>query len=203
MPYTRFSLPAPNLGRLRGLLLCAALLLTPPAVAGAWNLDALMQALAQHPASRASFVESKTLAMLDAPIESSGELRFRAPDTLEMRTLKPRPQTLILEGNRLTADFDGRIHHINLDDHPDAAVLVDSIRATLNGDRAALEREYTVTLVGDRAHWTLTLVPRDARARARVSEIRIAGRRGQVRSIAVEQADGDHSLMTIREQAEP
>lgn len=203
MRYSRFSLSTPSLGRLRGLLLCTALSLTPAAAAGVWNLDVLMQALARHPASRASFVESKTLAMLDAPIESSGELRFRAPDTLEMRTLKPKPQTLILEGNRLTAEIDGRTHHINLDDHPDAAVLVDSIRATLNGDRAALQREYTVTLTGDRAHWTLTLVPIAARARARVSEIRIAGHRGQVRSIAVEQSDGDHSLMTIRAQATP
>ena len=203
MPYTRFSLSAPKLGRLRGLLLCAALLLAPPAFAAEWNLDALMQALAQHPASRASFVERKTLAMLDTPIESSGELRFRAPGTLEMRTLKPKPQTLILEGNRLSAAIDGRTHHINLDSHPDAAVLVDSIRATLNSDRAALQREYTVSLAGERARWALTLVPLAARARSRVREIRIVGRGGQIHSIAVEHADGDHTLLTLREQAAP
>lgn len=185
------------------LLLILALATAPLAHAAAWDLAALMHALAQHPSSRASFVETKTLAMLDAPIVSSGELRFQAPDHLEMRTLKPKPQTLVLEGNQLSAEIDGRTHHIDLDDHPDVAVLIDSIRATLTGDLDALRREYAVSLSGDRAHWSLHLVPSDARARARVSEIRIEGRRGQVRSIAVQQADGDHSLMTIREQPAP
>ena len=185
------------------LLLILAMGLAPTAHAEAWDLAALMHALAQHPSSHASFVETKTLAMLDAPIVSSGELRFQAPDHLEMRTLKPKPQTLVLDGNRLSAEIDGRTHHIDLDDHPDVAVLIDSIRATLNGDLGALQREYAVSLSGDRAHWRLSLVPSDARARARVSEIRIDGRRGQVRSIAVQQADGDHSLMAIREQPAP
>lgn len=201
--YRISRIPPPALRLLWRLLLSLTLALPFPAMAGEWNLDTLMRALAAHPESRASFVETKTLAMLDAPIESSGELRFKKPDTLEMRTLKPKPQTLILQGSQLTAEIDGHAHHINLDDHPDVAVLVDSIRATLNGDRSALQREYTVSFAGNRAHWTLSLVPIGARARGRVSEIRISGRSDQVRSIAVWQADGDHSLMTIRELAEP
>ena len=191
----------------RRLLLAMALFAAPwlaMADQGAeWNLSTLMQALAQHQSGRASFVDTKTMAMLDAPIASSGELRFAAPDFLEMRTLKPKPQTIILLANQLTVELGGRSHQLNLDDHPDIAVLVNSILATLNGDLNLLQRDYLVGLSGDAARWTLNLVPVDPRARQRVRAIRIEGRQGQVRSIAVLQTDGDHSLMTIRERTDP
>lgn len=168
-----------------------------------WNLDALMQAMAQHTSSHASFVETKTMSMLDAPIESSGELRFTAPDYLEMRTLKPKPQTRILRANQLTVNL-GRVNHqLSLADHPDIASLIESIRATLNGDGHALQHDYTVSLSGDAAQWTLNLVPLAAKARARVSAISIDGQLGRLHSVAVQQPDGDHSLMTIHEQAGP
>ena len=192
LPTRRFAL--------RALLLASALLVPTLSQAADWTLDTLMQALARHPANRATFVETKTLAMLDAPIESSGELRFAAPDFLEMRTLKPKRQTLILQANQVTLEMDGRSHQFDLRDHPDVAVLIDSIRATLNGDRKALQRDYTTTLDGTAASWELTLSPVDAKARARVRRIQIGGKQGQVQTIAVLQADGDSSLMTIHEQ---
>lgn len=192
LPTRRFAL--------RALLLASALLVPTLSQAADWTLDTLMQALARHPANRATFVETKTLAMLDAPIESSGELRFAAPDFLEMRTLKPKRQTLILQANQVTLEMDGRSHQFDLRDHPDVAVLINSIRATLNGDRKALQRDYTTTLDGTAASWELTLSPVDAKARARVRRIQIGGKQGQVQTIAVLQADGDSSLMTIREQ---
>ncbi|MDE2175441.1 MAG: outer membrane lipoprotein carrier protein LolA [Betaproteobacteria bacterium] len=192
LPTRRFAL--------RALLLASALLVPTLSQAADWTLDTLMQALARHPANRATFVETKTLAMLDAPIESSGELRFAAPDFLEMRTLKPKRQTLILQANQVTLEMDGRSHQFDLRDHPDVAVLINSIRATLNGDCKALQRDYTTTLDGTAASWELTLSPVDAKARARVRRIQIGGKQGQVQTIAVLQADGDSSLMTIREQ---
>lgn len=192
LPTRRFAL--------RALLLASALLVPALSQAADWTLDTLMQALAHHPANRATFVETKNLAMLDAPIESSGELRFAAPDFLEMRTLKPKRQTLILQANQVTLEMDGRSHQFDLRDHPDIAVLINSIRATLNGDRKALQRDYTTTLDGTAASWELTLSPVDAKARARVRRIQIGGRQGQVQTIAVLQADGDSSLMTIHEQ---
>ncbi|OYV39515.1 MAG: hypothetical protein B7Z83_02395 [Thiomonas sp. 20-64-5] len=188
----------------RQFILCAliassALLVPALSLAADWTLDTLMQTLASHPANRASFVETKTLAMLDAPIESSGELRFAAPDFLEMRTIKPKPQTLMLQGNQITAEIDGRSHQFDLRDHPDVAVLINSIRATLNGDRKALQRDYTTSLKGNASNWKLTLTPLDAKARARVNSIQIGGSEGRVQTIAVQQADGDRSLMTIHE----
>jgi len=188
---------------LRVALAGLALAWAGSALAAEWTLQTLTQALAQYRGGRAEFTETKTLAMLDKPIESSGELRFAAPDFLQMRTVKPKLQTLTLMGNQLTLDMGGRSQQFDLRDHPNIATLIDGIRATLNGDLTTLQKHYTLTLDGVAAHWTLTLVPRNDKAREHVHDIRIGGHDGVVRTVTVEQADGDHSVMHITPVATP
>ena len=176
------------------LLCCAA----PRAGAAEapWNLPELMRALAAHPGGVADFTETKTLALLDHPLRSSGVLRYAAPDFLEMRTVAPRPQDLVLMGDRVVLELDGQQHTFDLRDHPRAAVLIETIRATLAGDAAALLRHDRVELEGTRAHWTLRLRPRDTGADVRA--VRVSGHGGQIERIAVTEANGDHALLRIR-----
>ena len=190
-----------GISRRRALALIAAACVAAavPARAASWDLDTLMRELATRKAGRARFVETKQLAMLYAPLESSGTLRFAAPDFLEIHTLKPKPQTVAVRGGQITIDADGTSRQFSLADHPEAAALIDGIRATLNGDIASLQRVYTTSFGGHRRLWTLKLVPRLAAARAQVSEIDISGSGASVLSIVIEQADGDRSLMTIHE----
>lgn len=182
---------------LRVMALVAVLLAAPAGAAG-WDIDRLMQTLAQNTVSRATFVEKKQIAMLDAPVVSSGELLFTAPDRLERRTLKPRPETMVLEGGTLTMTRGERRMVLNVKDQPAVGALIESIRATLAGDRAALERHYHLKLDGTPARWSLTLTPREARTRALVLEIRIDGEQAEVRTVEVEQSDRDRSVMTIQ-----
>ena len=69
--------------------------------AAGWDIDQLMRGLAQTRASHARFVETKTIAMLDEPVESSGELFYSAPDRLEKRTLRPRRESMLVDGSAL------------------------------------------------------------------------------------------------------
>ena len=62
-----------------------------------------MGLLAQRKHGHVTFVEQHFLAMLDRPLESSGELLYDAPDRLEKRTLRPKPETLLLEQGVLSA----------------------------------------------------------------------------------------------------
>jgi hypothetical protein len=174
-----------------------------PVYGADWTLDVLMHMLAQRGSGHATFTETKNLAMLDIPIKSSGELRFEAPDFLEMRTLEPRPQILTLRASQLSIESNGNTRRIDLVNYPYAAVLVGSIRSTLNGDSLALQHDFKVKLGGNPAHWKLTLVPIDAGARARVKEIRISGHQAQVSQIEMDQADGDQSLMLVRPLPKP
>jgi len=184
-----------NPGRIAAVLL--SVLICSVCQGADFTLDSLMHTLSLHDSGHALFSETKTLADLERPIKSSGELRFQKPDYLEMRTLKPRLQTVILHGDELKIRTRRTRRRIDLDDHPDVALLINSIRATLNGDGSALRRDFGVRLAGNRAQWTLTLVPTNTKARARVSRILISGQRDQVHGIEVDHADGDRSQMTI------
>lgn len=169
-----------------------------PVWAQAWTPSTLMQALATHKSAKATFVERKYLAVLDQPVESRGELSFTAPDRLEKRTLSPRPESLVLQGDTLTVDDANKRHMtLSLNSSPEAAAFVESIRGTLAGDLAALRRYYSLELNGSEARWKLLLVPQQARMAKLVSRIRMEGSGTSVRLIVFEQADGDRSEMQI------
>ena len=178
---------------------CAAAAQTtaPPA------FDELLQLLAARRHGHVTFTEMQHLAMLERPLESSGELLYDAPDRLEKRTLKPKAQTLILEHGVLTARRGQRTHVMELRDYPQVVPFVESIRATLAGDRAALERLFRVQFDGTLAHWTLLLVPVDTTLAGTVKDIRIEGERDAVRTVEIRQSDGDRSLLSIGPEVLP
>lgn len=180
-----------------------ALATLSPAAFAAWDLQQLMESLAQSKSGRASFVEKKSIAMLDKPVESSGDLLFSAPDRLEKRTLKPQPETMIVNGDELVIERGRQKYKLQLHSYPELAAFIDSIRGTLAGDRKALERNYRLSLEGAAERWTLQLLPLDEKMQAVIQRIRIAGVRDQVRSIEITQADGDNSLMSIEKLATP
>jgi outer membrane lipoprotein-sorting protein len=172
-------------------------------VEAGWNIDQLMQTLAQNRNGHARFVEKKSIAMLNQPVESSGELFYTAPDHLEKRTLKPKLESMILDGGTLTLERGKQKHRLQLQDYPEIAAFVDSIRGTLAGDGKALQQTYQLSLQGDAQDWTLLLLPIDAKTKKIVQSIRINGVNGDLRTIQIAQADGDSSVMTIEKLATP
>lgn len=188
---------------LRALCRILAALALWPAISHAadWDIDQLMRDLAQTRTGHARFVEKKSIAMLDKPVESSGELLYTAPDHLEKRTLKPKSESMTVNAGTLIIERGRQKHRLQLQDYPELAAFIDSIRGTLAGDRQALERNYRLSLEGTTERWTLQLLPTDEKMQAVVKRIRIAGVRDAVRSIEITQADGDSSLMLIEKLA--
>lgn len=197
---------------LPALLLCVWMLAvapgvhaqTPPAPQSlpAWNLEQLMRDLGAVKRSQARFVERKYLKALSAPLELSGTLRYEAPGRLDKRTLKPKPEALIVDGDRLVIETAGKpARTLRLQDYPVLWAFVESIRSTLNGDSAALQRFYRVELEGDRMRWRLYLVPRDPDMRAVISQIAIGGSRDRIERIEVQEARGDRSVTRIVEES--
>lgn len=186
------------------LCMLIALMLAPGiGCAAGWDIDQLMTSLAQIRADHASFIEKKFIAMLDKPVESSGELLYIAPDHLEKRTLKPKPESMTVDGGTLLIERGRQKHRLQLSDYPELAAFIDSIRGTLAGERSSLERHYNLSLEGTAAHWTLQLLPVDEKMQAVIKCIRIAGVENTVHSIEITQRDGDSSLMLIEKMAAP
>ena len=128
---------------------------------------------------------------------------YTAPDHLEKRTIKPKPESMILDRGSLVITRGRQKLDLQLQDYPELAAFIDSIRGTLAGDRKALERAYRLTLDGTVEHWTLQLLPVDEKILAVVKRIRIAGVRDELRRIEITQADGDSSLMIIEKLSAP
>ncbi|MHB1051833.1 MAG: LolA family protein [Thiobacillus sp.] len=177
------------------------LFLSPTVQAAPLSIAQLMTNLAKNPQGAASFTEKKFISILEQPVESSGELLFIAPARLEKRTLKPRPETMVLDGDTLTLERGKRKHVLQLKDYPEVAGMIESIRATLAGDRKALEKIYHLALNGDTERWALVLTPLDTKVGKVIARIQMSGSRDGVRSVEILQADGDSSLMTIEKLA--
>ena len=133
------------------------------------------------------------------PLELKGSLRYERPNRISKHVQSPFDELLSVEGDALTlvnrAKGEQRI--LSLREQPALGALVESVRATLAGDLAQLERHYKVELSGAREAWSLRLAPRAAQVRAYVETITIAGSAARVRRIEVLETGGDRSVMTI------
>lgn len=158
-----------------------------------------MRDLAQVRSSTARFVERKELAILSVPLDSSGTLRYEAPDRLEKRTLKPREEVLLLDGERLTFESRGQRRMFSLREQPLIGAFVEAIRSTLAGDLATIRRHYKVGFEGTRDRWRLTLVPSEPAMLNVVTEITVSGGGTRIGTIEIFEENGDRSVMTIRE----
>ena len=198
MPLPTLPRRTPLFAAFIGMVLCAS------SYAADWGLPDLMHSLAQKKSGKASFTEKKYIGILDKPLESSGELSFEAPLRLEKRTLKPRAESMLLDGDKLTVTlYEKQPLYLRLQDRPEVAALVESIRGTLSGDQATLEKNYAIEFSGAQSKWQLTLTPVPKALTQVVRQIHIGGADANIKSIAFDQADGDRIEMAISAVATP
>jgi hypothetical protein len=162
------------------------------------SLFDVMASLASIAQRQATFSEGRHLAALDQPLVSNGTLRYRRPSYLEKVTLFPKPERLIVDGDRLTVtDAAGAEKTIDLGNMPEVGAFVDLVRGTLAGDLGALQRHYRVAIEGTARAWRLSLTPTEARLAGFIKLVRIDGEATEPRMIDTIQANGDWSRMVI------
>jgi hypothetical protein len=192
--------------RLCTAALCAGALVASPAQAEARDERAALQALfAQFAAQgerRADFAEKRVSPLLRVPVVTRGTLYFRPPALLERETTTPRHERVRIDGDVVTVRSeapDGAVEHtLRLSALPQLAALATTLRATLGGDLAALERLYRVEFKpGAAGAWSLLLTPLDDTLEAAVRRILINGTRAQVDRIEFVEASGDRTELAI------
>jgi len=185
----------------RWATLLLAALHASTAAAAEWTLPELMQALATVPASQARFTETRHMAVLQAPLVLSGQLAYIRPDQLEKHVLSPYDERSRIRGATVTVENRTRktTRMLSLGSAPAALALVESLRATLAGDLAALERHYSVRFAGTRDDWVITLAPRAGDLASAITAVRLAGSATRLTLFEVVESGGDRSTMTISE----
>lgn len=188
---------------LAGLAWLSSFATEPPAASAPPAFHELMTLLAARRHGHVSFTEVHEMAMLKAPLTSSGELLYEAPARLEKRTLAPKPETLVLDHGVLTAQRGQHQHVLELAAYPQVVPFVESLRATLAGDEAALERYFVTDFRGELAHWSLHLTPRDPAIARSIAEVTLAGERDAIRTVEIRERDGDRSRLTLGPEITP
>jgi len=183
----------------------SALLLAWPLSAAAqeepWDFARLMAQLAQVQATQARYSEVRRVAVLQKPLQLSGTLLYERPALIEKRQILPFSEVIRVDGNWLTVEREGKTRRIALLNEPLVAALVESLRATLAGDGAELERLYSVRVGGTRQRWTLALIPREIEVAGVVKSIGIAGSGSRIVRLEILEPGGDGSVMTIHEKS--
>lgn len=161
------------------------------------DMPGLMRLFAGSKNIKAEFAERKFIQILDTPVESSGELIFRAPGRLEKRTNLPRPETMIIDGNQVSIERGSFKRTLSLDEFADMASMVQSLTATFRGDQVSIEQYFKWKLSGPVNRWQLVLTPKSSRLFVTLKEIRLAGDNAYVHTVETTLTDGDRSLMTL------
>lgn len=189
-------MPRPDHPRRRVLALLLAVAVAP-LQAQAFDLKALMQRMAQRKAGEARFTEERTVKGIDGPLLASGTLSFSAPDRFARHTLHPTKESMEVQGRTLLLKRGTRTRQMEMDMVPEVGALLDAMRATLTGDAALLQKHFATELTGNDAKWVLRLKPRDERLARQVQQIELVGQAADLRSIELQMAGGDRSLMLL------
>jgi hypothetical protein len=182
-----------------GLLLAAYAPLAQAQPSAAWGVGPLMQSLSQVQAASASFTETKTMAMLKTPLQTSGTLRYVAPDYVRKTVTAPMRQDFVLQSGAVTLTTGSQTQQFSLSQALPLAGLVEGVRATLAGDLPTLQRYYTIEFSGGADAWQLLLRPRDAGLRHFLSWLSIRGSGNRVTEIDTGGAGGDLTRMSVDE----
>jgi outer membrane lipoprotein-sorting protein len=177
-------------------LFLALVALPSSAQTPARTLDSVLARFARIEGLTLHFREEKAIALLSTPIVTEGTLAYARPGRLARRG---GSQAVLIDGGTLRMMDGGHEQHIDLASQPVVRSFVDSFRALLAGDRAALEQSYALTFAAgaEPDAWTITLRPRRAPLDQFLSRIEFRGRGDALLAMVMTEVSGDVTTTTF------
>jgi outer membrane lipoprotein-sorting protein len=164
---------------------------TPPP---SLTLDELLGHMAKTRGVVADFHEEKQIALLEQPLESTGTVYFAPPGRFTRVTRTPAATRLVLDGARMRFEDATGESGVELGANPVARQFAENMVALWSGDRARLERLYTLDFRAEASRWQLVLVPRSPALARFVERLALRGDGKQMREMELVEADGDRTL---------
>ncbi len=158
----------------------------------------LFSALATMKGLEAQFSETRTLALLKAPLKSTGTLYYRAPGYLTRVTATPSPSTVRIGPQGIQIAEAGQKRHIDLSSRPEIRLFVASFVKILAGELSTLSSTYDVTFQSaEGGRWSVVLRPRSPTLSKLITRLVLAGSGFAVETLLVEEASGDRTETRI------
>ena len=162
------------------------------------DVDTLLARLPRPAPDSTNFVEVRYSSLLEKPIVVSGRLEYREDGSLVRRVTWPYQEVTVLQGENVSVERAGsKPRRFTLDRAPELRGMLASFGAILQGDRQMLARYFTVTAQGSEARWQITLTPRVDKLKRHLSRIVVNGVENRPKCFALEEPDGDESLMAL------
>jgi hypothetical protein len=169
------------------------------------DLSELMAQLAKVRSVSARYTETIQVSLLEHGIESTGTIRYVAPDTL-IESLDGEPSREIrIQGDRVRISEADETREIDVGEHRAIESMVAALRSVFTGNLVELERHFHVRFerlgpgkVGD--GWHLTLIPDDAEVAWLFSRIEIRGSGREIHRIEIREPNGDSRTMRFEHQ---
>jgi outer membrane lipoprotein carrier protein len=154
---------------------------------------------------RCAFTQRTLTPLFTAPVESTGTLLFRRPDSLAWEYDAPVPQGLVLSGGkgfRWEDDRRRRVPFAAASD-PMAALVAEQMLSWIRFDRQWIERQYAIRLEegleeGEGLAFTLTPKRPELAAVIRSLSIRFAAD-GVARVVILREASGGQTEIRLRD----
>jgi len=171
-----------------------------PALATPVGLRPLLAEFKKSPGIEAKFEEEKKIALLAAPLKSSGRIYFHPPESLARVVEKPRASHLVMTGKKIIMkDKSGR-KEVDLSDKPALRGLVTSLLHVLSGEEKKLLKDFSVAMKGDKnTGWSLSLVPKNASLKKMIRSFELKGVGIVLNELRVKEASGDVSVTRFSE----
>ena len=177
--------------RRRGLALAGAAALA--AGAGDMTLDDLLSHMATTHGVVAEFREIKTLKLLDTPLETRGTVYFEPPDRFARVTRQPAETRLVVDGGHMHFQDATGAGDVDLTENPVARSFADNLIVLWKGDKAALEKIYTLDFHADGSRWKLVLTPKHSPLDQFLRNITLSGEGPAMHEMLVQESDGDRT----------
>jgi Outer membrane lipoprotein carrier protein LolA-like len=173
-------------------------LATVPVAASARTLAELEKALVRPPPQSTPFIEYRFSRLLKRAAVASGTLEYREAGVWLRTVEAPRPERAEIANDEIRMRRgDGPERRVALSRAPQLRMLLDSLRALLDGRITRLGEEFEITLASRETAWGLRLVPRDPALARKVARIDVYGTGDEPACIEVAEPDGDASFTLL------
>jgi hypothetical protein len=179
-------------------VIVALTLVTVTLHAAELDTEALLASLVRPAPDTTSFVEVRYSSLLTAPLVVAGQLEHRTDGALVRRVESPYRETTELRGDRVRVDREGsKPRSFSLARAPELRGMLASFGALLQGDRAMLERHFTIAAHGTSERWQIELTPRDGTLGRRLAVILVDGSNDRPRCFTLAEHDGDAGVTAL------
>ncbi|TAK91856.1 MAG: outer membrane lipoprotein carrier protein LolA [Burkholderiaceae bacterium] len=166
--------------------------------------DQVAQQLRALPVVRASFTQSKNIAVLKRPVVSTGRFVFSREHGIAWELLQPLRITYLLQAAGVTEiAADGRVRRQSGREAQGMYQVGKILNALWSGQTTVLDPLFNTDMQGRLEQWSLKLSPKSAPLSDFLARVSVTGAGARIERVQVTEASGDVLTIVFQASAEP